>query len=157
MTRRAKIVCTLGPATSSDVAIAALLDAGMNVARMNLSHGDHADHQVIYHRLRNAANASGQALAIMADLQGPKIRLGRFADGPHDWHTGDTVTITVQDIVGSKDRVSTTYQGLARDARPDDRLLIDDGKVALTVTDIDGNDVHCTVSEGGPVSNNKGI
>jgi pyruvate kinase len=156
-TRRAKIVCTLGPATSSPEAIAALLEAGMNVARMNFSHGDHADHEVVYHRLRDAATASGQALAIMADLQGPKIRLGRFADGPHDWHTGDAVTITVEDIVGSKDRVSTTYQGLARDARPGDRLLIDDGKVALTVTEIDGNDVKCTVTEGGPVSNNKGI
>jgi len=100
--RRAKIVCTLGPATSSEEAIAALLDAGMNVARMNFSHGDHADHEVIYHRLRDAAKASGKALAILADLQGPKIRLGRFADGPHEWNTGDTVTITVQDIVGTK-------------------------------------------------------
>lgn len=157
MTRRAKIVCTLGPATSSEEAIAALLDAGMNVARMNFSHGDYADHEVIYHRLRDAAKASGKALAIMADLQGPKIRLGRFADGPHDWNTGDTVTITVQDVVGSKDRVSTTYKGLARDARPGDRLLIDDGKVGLVVTAVDGDDVTCSVTEGGPVSNNKGI
>src|SRR5690349_25085136 len=83
MTRRAKIVCTMGPATSSEEGIAALLDAGMNVARMNFSHGDHADHQVIYDRLRTAAAASGKALAVLADLQGPKIRLGRFADGPH--------------------------------------------------------------------------
>jgi pyruvate kinase len=157
MTRRAKIVCTLGPATSSEEAIAALLDAGMNVARMNFSHGDYADHEVIYHRLRDAAKSSGKALAIMADLQGPKIRLGRFADGPHDWNTGDTVTITVQDVVGSKDRVSTTYKGLARDARPGDRLLIDDGKVGLVVTAVDGDDVTCSVTEGGPVSNNKGI
>src|SRR6476620_5227612 len=155
--RRAKIVCTLGPATSSAEAIAALLDAGMNVARMSFSHGDYADHEVIYHRLRDAATASGQALAIMADLQGPKIRLGRFAAGPHHWNTGDTVTITVQDVVGTKDRVSTTYQGLARDARPGDRLLIDDGKVGLVVTEVDGDDVTCSVTEGGPVSNNKGI
>ena len=157
MTRRAKIVCTLGPATSSEEAIAALLDAGMNVARMNFSHGDYADHEVIYHRLRDAAKASGKALAIMADLQGPKIRLGRFADGPHDWNTGDAVTITVADVVGTKDRVSTTYQGLARDARPGDRLLIDDGKVGLVVTAVEGDDVTCSVTEGGPVSNNKGI
>jgi len=155
--RRAKIVCTLGPATSSEEAIAALLDAGMNVARMNFSHGDYADHEVIYHRLRDAAKASGTALAIMADLQGPKIRLGRFTDGPHDWNTGDQVTITVEDVVGTKDRVSTTYKGLARDARPGDRLLIDDGKVGLVVTAVEGDDVTCSVTEGGPVSNNKGI
>ncbi len=129
----------------------------MNVARMNFSHGDYADHEVIYHRLREAARASGQALAIMADLQGPKIRLGRFADGPHEWNTGDPVTITVQDVVGSRERVSTTYKGLARDARPGDRLLIDDGKVGLVVTEVDGDDVTCSVTEGGPVSNNKGI
>ena len=157
MNRRAKIVCTLGPATSSEEAITALLDAGMNVARMNFSHGDHADHEIVYHRLRDAAKASGNALAIMADLQGPKIRLGRFDNGPHDWNTGDTVTITVQDIIGTRDRVSTTYKGLAGDAKPGDRLLIDDGKVALVITHIDGDDVHCSVTEGGPVSNNKGI
>ena len=157
MTRRAKIVCTMGPATSSEEGIAALLDAGMNVARMNFSHGDHADHQVIYDRLRTAAAASGKALAVLADLQGPKIRLGRFADGPHEWPTGDQVTITVDDVTGTRNRVSTTYQGLAHDARPGDRLLIDDGKVGLVVTRVDGNDVHCRVTEGGPVSNNKGI
>ena len=155
--RRAKIVCTMGPATSSEEGIAALLDAGMNVARMNFSHGDHADHKVIFDRLRAAAKASGSALAILADLQGPKIRLGRFADGPHDWNTGENVTITVDDIVGTKDRVSTTYKGLAADARPGDRLLIDDGKVGLVVTQVRDNDVICSVTEGGQVSNNKGI
>ncbi|MET0966994.1 MAG: pyruvate kinase, partial [Nakamurella sp.] len=92
-----------------------------------------------------------------ADLQGPKIRLGRFTDGPHEWKTGDRVTITVDDVAGTKDRVSTTYLGLAQDARPGDRLLIDDGKVGLVVTDIEDNDVLCSVTEGGPVSNNKGI
>ena len=84
----------MGPATSSEEGIAALLDAGMNVARMNFSHGDHADHQVIYDRLRAGAASAGKALAVLADLQGPKIRLGRFADGPHDWATGNQVTIT---------------------------------------------------------------
>ncbi|HEY4991236.1 MAG TPA: pyruvate kinase, partial [Nakamurella sp.] len=157
MTRRAKIVCTMGPATSSEEGIAALLDAGMNVARMNFSHGDYADHKSTYDRLRAAAKAADKALAILADLQGPKIRLGRFSDGPHEWSTGDQVTITVDDIVGTRDRVSTTYTGLAQDARPGDRLLIDDGKVGLVVTQVRRNDVVCSVTEGGPVSNNKGI
>jgi len=154
---RAKIVCTMGPATSSDETIAALLDAGMNVARMNFSHGDHADHKATYDRLRIAAKSADQALAIMADLQGPKIRLGRFSTGPHYWNTGDTVRITVDDIVGTGERVSTTYTGLAQDARPGDPLLIDDCKVGLVVTRVEGNDVICVVTEGGPVSNNKGI
>ncbi|HEY5115452.1 MAG TPA: pyruvate kinase [Nakamurella sp.] len=157
MTRRAKIVCTMGPATSSEEGIAALLDAGMNVARMNFSHGDYADHKVTYDRLRAAARSADKALAILADLQGPKIRLGRFSDGPHEWNTGDRVTITVDDIVGTRDRVSTTYTGLAQDARPGDRLLIDDGKVGLVVTQIERNEIICSVTEGGPVSNNKGI
>jgi pyruvate kinase len=147
----------MGPATSSEEGIAALLDAGMNVARMNFSHGDYADHEVIFHRLRAAAKQADKALAILADLQGPKIRLGRFSDGPHEWNTGDQVTITVDNIVGTREKVSTTYGGLAQDARPGDRLLIDDGKVGLVVTQIEGNDVRCAVTEGGPVSNNKGI
>jgi pyruvate kinase len=157
MTCRAKIVCTMGPATSSEEGIAALLDAGMNVARMNFSHGDYADHKIIYDRLRAAAASADTALAILADLQGPKIRLGRFSDGPHEWDTGDTVIITVDDVVGVRERVSTTYAGLAQDARPGDRLLIDDGKVGLVVIQVEGKDVHCSVTEGGPVSNNKGI
>ncbi|MTD16750.1 pyruvate kinase [Nakamurella sp. YIM 132087] len=157
MERRAKIVCTLGPATSSEEAITALIEAGMNVARMNFSHGDHADHAVVHGHVRAAAQRLGKTVGILADLQGPKIRLGRFADGPHLWANGEQVTITVEDCIGSKERVSTTYKGLARDARPGDRLLIDDGKVGLVVTSVDGDDVHCTVTEGGQVSNNKGI
>ncbi|MEO5832149.1 MAG: pyruvate kinase [Nakamurella sp.] len=157
MDRRAKIVCTLGPATYSAEAIANLIESGMDVARMNFSHGDHADHEVVYHRVREAADASGRAVGILGDLQGPKIRLGRFADGPVMWANGEQVTITVDDIVGDHDRVSTTYKGLATDARPGDRLLIDDGKVGLVVHDVKGNDVVCTVVEGGEVSNNKGI
>jgi pyruvate kinase len=109
MARRAKIVCTMGPATSSEQGIAALPDAGMNVARMNVSHGDQADRQVIYDRLRTAATSAGKALAILANLQGLKIRLGRFADGPHDWPIGDQITITVDDITGTRERVSATY------------------------------------------------
>ncbi len=157
MERRAKIVCTLGPATSSLENITRLIECGMNVARMNFSHGDYADHAQVHENVRSAAKNLGQTVGIMADLQGPKIRLGRFADGPQQWDTGSTVTITVEDIVGTADRVSTTYKGLAADARPGDRLLIDDGKVGLVVSSVEGDDVHCRVTEGGPVSNNKGI
>ncbi len=157
MTRRGKIVCTLGPATASDEMLRALVEAGMDVARLNFSHGAHSDHKTTYDRVRAASNGTGQAVGVLADLQGPKIRLGRFADGPVQWDTGETVRITVEDCPGDHDRVSTTYKQLAADAEPGNRLLVDDGKVALVVEHIDGNDVVCTVVEGGPVSNNKGL
>jgi pyruvate kinase len=157
VTRRGKIVCTLGPATASDEVLRALVEAGMDVARLNFSHGAHSDHKTTYDRVRAASNATGQAVGVLADLQGPKIRLGRFADGPVLWATGETVRITVEDCPGDHDRVSTTYKELAADAEPGNRLLVDDGKVALIVEHIDGNDVVCTVVEGGPVSNNKGL
>lgn len=129
----------------------------MDVARLNFSHGAHADHEVAYKRVRQASDAAGRAVGILADLQGPKIRLGRFADGPTEWRTGETVRITVDECEGTHDRVSTTYKQLAEDAVAGDRLLVDDGNIGLTVTEVDGNDVVCTVTEGGRVSNNKGL
>ncbi|WP_089950505.1 pyruvate kinase [Lentzea xinjiangensis] len=157
MSRRAKIVCTLGPATGTPDKIRDLVAAGMDVARMNFSHGSHADHKQVYDMVRAAADESGRAVGILADLQGPKIRLGRFAAGPVDWNTGDIVRITVEDVEGTHDRVSTTYKELAKDAKVGDRLLVDDGKVGLVVVDVEGSDVVCEVTEGGPVSNNKGL
>ena len=129
----------------------------MDVARLNFSHGDHADHEIAYKRVRAASDVTGRAVGILADLQGPKIRLGRFADGPTVWVAGETVRITVEDFDGTHDRVSTTYKELAKDAAVGDRLLVDDGNIGLTVTEIDGNDVVCIVTEGGKVSNNKGL
>lgn len=124
---------------------------------MNFSHGSHADHKQVYDMVRAAADESGRAVGILADLQGPKIRLGRFAAGPVDWNTGDIVRITVEDVEGTHDRVSTTYKELAKDAKVGDRMLVDDGKVALVVVDVEGSDVVAEVTEGGPVSNNKGL
>ena len=124
---------------------------------MNFSHGDYSDHKAAYDRVRAASDATGRAVGVLADLQGPKIRLGRFADGPTYWADGETVRITVTDCAGNHDRVSTTYKQLAQDAVPGDRVLVDDGNVGLVVDDIDGDDVVCTVTEGGPVSNNKGM
>jgi pyruvate kinase len=157
VTRRAKIVCTLGPATSSPERIKGLIDAGMNVARLNFSHGDHADHEAVYEQVRRQARAAGVAVATLADLQGPKIRLGRFVDGPHLWRTGDTVTITSDDVEGTAERVSLTYKKLPEEVKPGDRLLIDDGKVAVEVIGVEGHDIACRVVEGGMVSNNKGV
>lgn len=157
MERRTKIVCTLGPAVASQDAILRLVQDGMDVARMNFSHGEHSDHEQNYRWVRQATDATGRAVGILADLQGPKIRLGRFIDTKTMWATGEIVRITVDDIEGTHDRVSTTYKNLAKDAKPGDRLLVDDGKVALVCLEVDGNDVVCEVVEGGEVSNNKGV
>jgi len=162
VTRRTKIVCTLGPATNTEEGITALVECGMNVARMNFSHGAHSDHHGVYEAVRAASANTGKPVGILADLQGPKIRLGKFEDngrpnGAVDWNDGEQVRITVDDVIGNHDRVSTTYAQLAQDARPGDRLLVDDGKVGLTVDHVDGNDVVCNVTEGGTVSNNKGL
>ncbi|WP_349259917.1 pyruvate kinase [Jatrophihabitans sp.] len=156
--RHAKIVCTLGPATDTPERARALVEAGMDVARLNFSHGEHSEHGRRFHEVRQAATAAGRNVAVLADLQGPKIRLGRFGDGPVTWATGERVRITVEDCVGTHDRVSTTYKNLAGDVRPGDRLLVDDGNVALIAVDVEnGTDVVCDVTEGGVVSDNKGL
>lgn len=155
--RRTKIVCTLGPAVASKEGILGLVEAGMDVARLNMSHGEHADHEANYAWVREATDETGHAVGVLADLQGPKIRLGRFVNGEEMWKEGEIVRMTVDDVEGTHDRVSTTYKGLAKDAKPGDRLLIDDGKVAVVCKEVEGNDVVCEVTEGGPVSNNKGV
>jgi pyruvate kinase len=155
--RRAKIVCTLGPATHSFEGVRALVYAGMDVARLNFSHGGRDQHLEAYTWVRQASDESGRGVGVLADLQGPKIRLGTFAEGPTVWATGETVTITTEACPGSHDRVSTTYAGLAGDVATGDRLLVDDGRVALKVVGVDGPDVRLLVTEGGPVSNNKGL
>jgi pyruvate kinase len=137
--------------------VKSLVDAGMDVARLNFSHGDYSDHEANYNYVRSASDATGRAVGILADLQGPKIRLGRFSTGATLWATGETVRITVEDVMGVHDRVSTTYKNLAVDASPGDRLLVDDGNVGLVVEAIEGDDVVCKVTEGGRVSNNKGL
>ena len=155
--RRAKIVCTLGPAVESVEKITELIDAGMNMARLNLSHGSHDEHQKRLDLVRTAAKKANKAVAILVDLQGPKIRLGKFSSGPHELSRGDTFTITTDDISGTKDRVSTTYKGLPGDCKAGDSIMIDDGKVSVQVVQVKGSDVITKVIQPGMVSNNKGI
>src|SRR4051794_1288139 len=153
--RRAKIVCTLGPAV--DGRMSELVEAGMDVARFNLSHGAYEEHRKRYVAVRKASNVAGRAVGVLVDLQGPKIRLGRFANGPVELLDGATFTITTRQVPGDVDVVSTTYTGLPHDARVGDLILIDDGKVTVRVTDIQGQDVVTRVEVGGEVSNNKGL
>lgn len=155
--RRAKIVATLGPATSSYEALRAIIEAGVNVARMNLSHGTYEVHNEVYANVRKAAEDLKAPVAVLVDLQGPKIRLAKFEDGPHELAVGDIFTITTEDVPGTKDICGTTFKGLPQDVAPGDFLLIDDGKVKVKVLDTDGVRVRTEVVVAGKVSNNKGI
>jgi len=155
--RRAKIVCTMGPAVESSEKVHELIAAGMNMARLNLSHGGYDEHQSRLDLVRSVAAETNQPVAILVDLQGPKIRLARFVNGPHDLARGDIFTITADEVEGTKERVGTTYKGLPGDCKPGDRILIDDGKVTVEVVEVNGNDVVTKVIEPGAVSNNKGI
>ncbi|MFG2677990.1 pyruvate kinase [Streptomyces sp. NPDC048392] len=156
--RRAKIVCTLGPATDSYDQIKDLVDAGMDIARFNFSHGTHAEHEERYHRVRKASDETGRSVGTLADLQGPKIRLGHFVEGPVLLERGDRFTITVEEgVEGDRHTCGTTYAGLADDVAPGERVLVDDGKVCLEVTGVDGPRVRTKVVEGGMVSDHKGL
>jgi pyruvate kinase len=157
VTRRAKIVCTIGPATAGPEQIRALVAAGMDVARLNFSHGTQSSHERAYRLVREAAAAAGRPVGVLADLAGPKLRLGRFADPPVTWHPGDQVVITGEEIVGDAHRVSCNYRELPSEVRAGDRLLIDDGRLEVRVTGVAGPDIQVVVEVGGEVSDHKGL
>ena len=147
----------MGPAVESAEKVKQLIEAGMNMARLNLSHGSYEEHQVRFDQVRAAAKEAGRPVAILVDLQGPKIRLARFVNGPHELLRGDIFTITTDEVDGTKDRVGTTYKGLPGVCKVGDLILIDDGNVTVQVIEVKGNDVVTKVTEPGTVSNNKGI
>lgn len=155
--RRAKIVATLGPASHTTEQIRMLVDAGMDVARLNLSHGNHEDHLQSYLAVRAASDASGRGVGILADLQGPKIRLGTFANGPVLLEPGAEFIVTTDDVPGDATMVSTTHAGLTDDVGPGDLVLVDDGRIELQVTKVEASRVYTTVVEGGRVSDHKGF
>ncbi len=150
-------MCTLGPASSAPERLVELVQAGMDVARLNMSHGDYSDHKANLDNVRAASKAVGRPVGVLADLQGPKIRLGRFANGKEVLVNGARFVITVDDIEGTVDRCSTTYKGLPGDVRPGDAILIDDGRLQLEAVEVTETDVITKIVVGGAVSNNKGI
>ena len=154
---RAKIVCTLGPASSTSERIGELIDAGMSVARLNFSHGSHEDHAKMLQTVRNEAEKRGKAIAILLDLQGPKIRVGKIKDGQIELRPGAELTITTEQILGDEKRVSTSYQMLPNDVKVGHQILLDDGYLSLAVTGVDGHEVRTVVVAGGILKNNKGI
>jgi pyruvate kinase len=155
--RRAKIVCTLGPAVDTADDIRRLVEAGMDVARLNMSHGNHADHRRRYDMVRQASDDTGHGVGIIADLQGPKIRLETFNSGKAKLVVGDEFVITTRDVEGDATICGTTYPGLPRDVTEGDPILVDDGKLRLRVVKVDGQDVTTRVEVGGKVSDHKGL
>ncbi|MBK5217685.1 MAG: pyruvate kinase, partial [Propionibacteriales bacterium] len=155
--RRAKIVCTLGPATDTLERIQHLAESGMDVARLNMSHGTREEHEAVYGHVRTATDTIGKAIAVIADLQGPKIRLGTFADGPVMLELGATFAITTDDVPGTAERCSTTYKGIVGDVAPGDEILIDDGRIRLRALEVTDTDVVTRVEIAGVASDHKGI
>jgi pyruvate kinase len=155
--RRAKIVCTLGPASREPTFIGNLIDEGMNVARINFSHGDPEDHKAVIAAVRSEADKRGRAVAVLQDLQGPKIRVGRFVKGQTELEPGADFTLTTRDVPGTDEIASTTYAGLPGDVKPGDVLLLDDGLLSLEVIEKNDTDVETRVLIGGTLKNNKGI
>ncbi len=155
--RRAKIVCTLGPASNTPEKIQALVEAGMDCARLNFSHGEHEQHAAVAKAVREVAARVGRPLSILADLSGPKMRIGRFPGGPIELVNGTPFILTAEDVPGDASRVSVTYKPLPHDVKKDDIILLDDGLLRLRVERVDGLDVHCVVEVGGALSNNKGL
>ena len=155
--RRAKIVCTLGPSTDSYERIAELVDAGMNVARLNMSHGDHEEQLGRLNRVRQAAEHAGRPIGVFADLQGPKIRLETFVNGEEVLEAGDRFVITTDEVDGTRERAGTTLKTLTDDIKAGDQILINDGAIELRALEVTGTDVITEVVIGGKVSNHKGI
>jgi len=156
--RRTKIIATIGPASDSDAVLQAMIAAGVDVFRLNFSHGTQASQAATYARIRQAADRAGRDVAILQDLGGPKIRTGRLENGaPIPLKEGDTLHIATGDFVGGPGRVSTGFAGLAKSVKPGDRLLLADGIIELKVESSDGSDIATTVVEGGSLGEHKGI
>ena len=156
--RRAKIVCTIGPACNTETAMRELMRAGMDVARLNFSHGTHADHLAVIQRLRKVSAEENRSICILQDLQGPKIRTGQLKDHrPVLLETGSEIVITPREVPGDATTLSTTFKTLARDVQPGSRVLLSDGKIELSVSAIEGDDVECFVVNGGMLGEHQGI
>lgn len=155
--RRARIVCTIGPSTDSEEGIRQLIVAGMNVARLNFSHGEHETHAAIYHRIRRISDELNRPIAILQDLQGPKIRVGKIEGGGTMLVEGERFALTTEEVLGNSERASISYRDLARDVQIGERILLDDGLLELRIVAIEGNDVITEVVIGGLLKDRKGV
>jgi pyruvate kinase len=154
---KTKIVATIGPASDSPEVLERMIRAGMNVARVNFSHGDFAGHAETIARIRAAARSSGRRVSVMADLPGPKMRIGRFQDEPVELEPDNPFTLTTEEILGNAQRVSVSFPGLPHAVRPGDKLFLNDGYIQIEVVQVSGTDVHCRVQVGGELRSRKGL
>jgi pyruvate kinase len=155
--RRTKIVATLGPSSDTPEMIEKLINAGVNVFRLNMSHGVHEKHRETYNHIRAITKRLDSPVAVLADLCGPKIRVGKFPDGGIDLTEGDTITVTTRDVEGSESLIPSQYRALAGDVVEGNRILLDDGNIELTVLAVDGSDISCRVCNDGHLKNHKGM
>jgi len=155
--RRTKIVATVGPASSSPEVLGELIDAGVNVFRLNMSHGNHDGHRAAYEAIREVAARRDKPIAVLADLCGPKIRCGKFDGGSIELHRDQVVTVTTRDVIGGPGLIPSQYRELADDVTSGDRILLDDGILELRVERVEGTEIECTVIEGGTLKDRKGI
>lgn len=155
--RKTKIVCTLGPASKDEATIEEMIQAGLNVARINFSHGTHEEHKKTIETFRKVRDALKKPAAVMLDTKGPEIRIGKFETGSVTLEEGQTFTLTAEDILGNKDKVSVSYAKLAEQLEIGKNVLIDDGRIRMTVTDLTKTDVICRVDNGGEISDRKGV
>lgn len=154
---KTKVVCTIGPASESPDVMEKMIRAGMNIARLNFSHGDFESHRAVVRNLRLAASAAGKRLAIMGDLSGPKMRIGKLAQEPVELKPGDPFMLTIDDIVGDVGKASVTFKKLPQAVKPGDALFLNDGIIQLDVSSVKGNDVMCKVVVGGELRSRKGL
>ena len=157
MIRRTKVVATLGPASSDAKTLTRMIDAGLDVVRINFSHGTPDEHRARVNLVRQLARKAGRAVGVLVDLQGPKIRVGRFKDGKINLEPGAKFVLDAECKLGDQDVVGLDYKNLPNDVRPGDTLLLDDGRIVLGVTSVRGPKIFTVVEQGGPLSNNKGI
>lgn len=155
--RRTKIVCTIGPASESVEVLTSLIEKGMNVARLNFSHGTHEEHAARIRNIREASRVTGKTVAILLDIKGPKIRTGLIQNDQVELKEGSYITLTAEDVIGTAERISISYKGLPEDVEPGSRLLIDDGLIGLVVEKVEGSDILCRVVNGGLLKNRKGV
>ncbi|MDK2823232.1 MAG: pyruvate kinase [Clostridia bacterium] len=155
--RRTKIVCTIGPASESVEKLCQLIESGMNVARLNFSHGTHEEHGQRIKNIREAVKITNKSVAIMLDTKGPEIRTGLLQAGKITLETGSKITLTTEEIEGTKERISVNYSGLPQDVKPGNLILLDDGLIALRVLEVTGTEINCEILNGGDLSNRKGV